>query len=292
MKKTATCNPASQGKNSRTVSLSGDFRLRFAAIKGHLTSAELGVGNYFLAHPESALCSITEVVEQGKLGYGTIIRFCRKIGCRGFQDFKVLLGRELAIDTLTGQDAHSSSLQGHVQKIQGEIASTANLIKEKTIERVAGAINQADRVLVAGVAGSAPLAIGFNYRLSRIGVPSQAMCEGYVMAIQAALLSKGSVFFAISFSGATKDIISAAEIAKGRKAIVVSLTNFVKAPLANLANHQLYSATDRDPLACEVFSNVASSFVLDLVFDKIYDMRPDANQIVEQTYTAISDRRI
>ena len=85
-------------KNNAAPVLHGGYPLRFAAIKGQLTAAELRVGDFFLAHPESALLSITEVVEKGGLGYGTIIRFCRKIGCRGFQDFKVLLGRELAGD--------------------------------------------------------------------------------------------------------------------------------------------------------------------------------------------------
>lgn len=283
---------AAKPKTNPAPLLSGGYPLRFAAIKGQLSAAELRVGDFFLAHPESALWSITEVVEKGKLGYGTIIRFCRKIGCRGFQDFKVLLGRELAGEALPSADIESSPLRAHVEKIQGEIASTAELIDEKEVARIARALDRAERVLIAGVAGSAPLAIGFNYRLSRIGIPSQPMCEGYVMAIQTALLNKGDVFFAISFSGATKDILSAAEIAKKRKATVISLTNFVKAPLAKIADHQLYSATDRDPLACEVFSNVASNFALDIVFDKLFSLRPDADKVVEQTFNAISDRRV
>lgn len=289
--KKSTHASADAGEGEPSVARSS-YPVRFAALRGHLTSAEVRVGEYFLAHPESALLSITEVVERAELGYGTIMRFCRKLGCRGFQDFKVLLGRELATKDLPVTSHQPADIMRHVQKLQGEIVSTAELLDPAVVDQAARALNKARQVLVSGVAGSASLAEGFNYRLMRIGVPTLAVCDGYVMALRASLLNKGDVFFAISFSGATKDTLGAAQIAKARGATVVALTNFVNSPLARAADHTLYSATDRDPLACEVFSNVAGSFVLDVVFSRLFNTRNSAREVVEQTYEAVSDRRL
>jgi len=257
-----------------------------------LADAERKVGEYFLSNPRAAYLSITEVVEDSKLGYGTIIRFCRKIGCAGFQEFKVLLAQELAGangETLSeGLDAVST----YAQKIRDEISNTDKLIDRDALVRSAKALDSARKILVAGIAGSAPLAEGFDYRLSRLGMNSRAVCDGYTMAIRAASLGEGDVLFAISFSGATKDILTSAELAKSAGATIVSLTNFVNAPLVELADMSLFSATDRDPMSCEIFSNISSNFVLDVLFSKLFEIHPQARGAVEKTFRAISDRRI
>ena len=166
------------------------------------------------------------------------------------------------------------------------------MIDRKNLVSIAKVLNKAKHVLVAGVAGSSCLAIGFDYRLSRIGIYSRAVCEGYKLAICTSSLDPGDVFVAISFSGATKDIIYAAEIAKTRGAAVVSLTNFIHAPLVDLADYSIFGVTDRDPFSCELFSNITRDFVLDILFSELYNIRQNADKIVERTFEAISSRRI
>ena len=63
-------------------------------------------------------------------------------------------------------------------------------------------------------------------------------------------------------------------------------------PLADLANYSLFSSTDRDPMSCEIFSNISSDFVLDVLFSQLYQIRKDAKKIVKRTFAAISDRRV
>jgi len=157
---------------------------------------------------------------------------------------------------------------------------------------VCESIAEARHVLVTGLAGSSPLAIGFDYLLSRIGISSTVVPEGYTLAIRAALLQRGDVFFAISFSGATKDILAAAGIAKDRGATVISLTNFRNAPLVEQADYSLFTATDPDPVYSEISINIAGHMVLEIVFQRLYEMRPGSAEIVARTFKAISDRRI
>lgn len=268
------------------------YPIRLSALRGTLSEAQRQVGEYFLAKPEAALMAITDVVDDSGYGYGTIMRFVKKMGCKGFQDFKVLLGREIGNTALPHLEDKPADIMMHVQKLQGEIASTADLLDPGTVNRAAKSINRAKQVLVSGIAGSSSLAEGFNYRLMRIGVPTQCVCDGYVLALRASLLDKGDVFFAISYSGATKDIIAACEIARQREATAIVLTNFTSSPLARRADIKFSSATDRDPLSCEVFSNVAGNFILDVIFARLFAIRSTARQAVEQTYQAVSDRRV
>jgi RpiR family carbohydrate utilization transcriptional regulator len=268
------------------------YPLRLSLLKNALTAAEKKVGEYFLGNPEAAYLSITEVAQTSALGYGTIIRFCQKMGCAGFQDFKVLLAQELGVAGRAKNEAHTDSVTSYVEKTRSDLRNTANLLDRKVLKKIAGAMAGARFVQVAGIAGSAALAHGFNYRLSRVGIYSAAYTEGYPMAIRAATLKKGDVFFGMSFSGATKDLVNAAQIAKRGKATVLALTGFIKSPLGEVADETLVGVSDRDPFSCEIFSNVPRDFVLDLLFAEICGISPKADELIQKTFEAISDRRI
>ncbi|MDD3930471.1 MAG: MurR/RpiR family transcriptional regulator, partial [Sphaerochaeta sp.] len=53
------------------------------------SATELKLVAYIRNNPNIIFKTITEVIEESKVGYGSIIRFCKKIGCEGFQDFKI-----------------------------------------------------------------------------------------------------------------------------------------------------------------------------------------------------------
>jgi len=268
------------------------FPVRFNLLRNSLTEAERRVGEYFQKNPEAVYLSITEVAQDGELGYGSIIRFCQKLDCAGFQDFKVLLAQELQTADRGQERKSRTPLAGQVEKLQADILNTAKLIDPKVMEKVARSMAKARFILCAGIAGSASLAHGLNYRLSRIGVYSAADCEGYTMAIRAATLQKGDVFFGMSFSGATKDLVNAARIAKEHGAVVVALTAFLKSPLGEVADFTLVGAADRDPFSCEIFPNSPRDFILDLLITEICSIRPGALEVIQKTFEAISDRRL
>ncbi len=281
------------GLEDRAISLQEcSFPLRFSILRNSLTQAERKVGNYFLKNPKAAYLSITEVTQDSSLGYGSIIRFCRKIGCAGFQDFKVLLAQELTAFQQTSKDKDTNIIFDYGEKIKSDLLNTIQLLDRNVLQKIARLLCQTRFVLISGVAGSAALAHGLNYRLIRVGICSVVDCEGYTMAIRAAALEPGDIFFAISFSGATKDLLSSVEIAKERGAKIIALTNFIQSPLVDLADYSLFGATDRDPFSCEVFSNVTRDFVLDLLFVQICEIHPQAHETIQRTFEAISGRRI
>lgn len=268
------------------------FPMRLNLLRNSLTEAEARVGEYFQRNPEAVYLSITEAAQEGGLGYGSIIRFCQKIGCTGFQDFKVLLAQELRDTKERTSPGRHTPLGSNIEKLQADILNTAKLIDPAVMDKVVRCISKARFVLAAGIAGSAALAHGLNYRLSRVGIYSAADCEGYTMAIRAATMQKKDVFFGMSYSGATKDLVNAARIAKERGAVVVALTTFIKSPLGEIADYTLVGASGRDPFSCEVFPNSPRDFILDLLVTEICAFRPGALETVQDTFEAISDRRI
>ncbi len=265
---------------------------RFRVLRSSLTHSERLACEYFSKHPESVYLSITDVVQESGISYGCVMRLCRKVGCAGFQEFKVLLAQELAKSSSQQDKEHSSPFHQTVEKTRRDIVGTHSLLDEKTAIRAARLINKAKRILVGGIAGSASPAIDFEYKLSRLGLPVTVITEGYNLAIRAATLSDKDVFLAISFSGATRDILHAVEVARANQATVICVTAFLKAPLAELSDLRFFLSTDHDPMSCEAFSTIPCIFVLDVLFAQLCKIRRNARATIEKTFHAVSNKRI
>jgi DNA-binding MurR/RpiR family transcriptional regulator len=265
---------------------------RFRVLRDSLTNSERLACEYFLNHPESVYLSITDVVQDSGISYGCIMRFCRKVGCAGFQEFKVLLAQEVAKGPDRKSQTRGDLFHEALEKTKRDIVGTHSLLDEETTLRAARLISKARRILIGGIAGSASPAVAFEYKLSRLGLPSTVITEGYNLAIRAATLGEKDVFLAISFSGATRDILHAAEVARANEATVICLTAFLKAPLVERADLSFFLSTDHDPLSCEAFSTIPCNFVLDVLFAQLCKIRRSAAAVIKRTFHAVSDKRL
>jgi DNA-binding MurR/RpiR family transcriptional regulator len=268
------------------------WTVRFQRLLDEMTDGEKRVGSYFMEHSDAAQKSIGELIDVSGLGYGTVIRFCQKLGCRGFQEFKVLVAR----DALPARPSIASDGTGVydsiVQRLNDDISRTAQNLDGREIKRAADALCNASRVLCVGVASSAPLALSLDWKIKRFGIVSSCISDGYVMAVEASLLRKNSVLVAVSSSGATKDIVTAARLARDGGATVIAVTNFTKAPLIEAANIRLITSAVRDPLIAEVPSIVAGEAVFEILIEQIRRVKPEVDQTVLETFQAIADRKM
>jgi hypothetical protein len=113
-----------------------------------------------------------EVVEDSSLGYGTIMRFCQKPGCSGFQEFKVLLAQEMALPKAGDNFNESDRISMYGKKIAAKLVNTEKLIDRRVLLKVAEALNGAKRVLATGCACQAGVGPLKNSR-----IPNESVLE-------------------------------------------------------------------------------------------------------------------
>lgn len=280
----------------RTGTTSGtaeeSWRKIFRRLHADLTAAEQRAGEYFENHPEAAYHSISEVVADSEIGYGTIIRFCQKLGCKGFQEFKLMLATDGAVNERT--DAATGDHPGSEaeRRLKNDLSETMRLLEDKDLSETAERLHKGRVVLIVGVASSAPLVLSLAWKLTRIGIDARPSIEGYVMAVNATLLTEADVLFAISSSGATKDILHASEVAHSHGATVIALTNFSRSPLSQMADVSLFTTANRDPVKAEVPSIIAGEAVLEMLLEKLLLLAPQRREHVLQSSRAVSDRKL
>lgn len=122
-----------------------------------------------------------------------------------------------------------------IKAILENIEIAEEYLDEKTIEEFEDIIINANNVFVTGAGRSGLAAKAFAMRLMHLGLSAYVVGETISPAI-----NKGDCIIAISGSGETNTIVSAAKIAKDRGSDVLAVTSYPESTLGKLADGYLF----------------------------------------------------
>ncbi|MEF3692593.1 MAG: MurR/RpiR family transcriptional regulator [Acholeplasmataceae bacterium] len=221
--------------------------------------------------------SITELSSKIDIAEATILRFCKKLGYRGFQDFKLSLSQHIGSQTTTKSDTKGDKL---AERANNALTQTALMIDYNTLNQVSDLIINANHVCVFGVGNSAVSPLFANQRLIRLGINISMTSDAHVQSIVVSNLTPKDVVILISVSGSTKDIIEVAEIAKERKTPVVVITNYPNSPICKYADYILASSGREAAYEGGTYCSIVSQmFLIDVIVDTIVEKIGDENLI-------------
>ncbi|MGH2317048.1 MurR/RpiR family transcriptional regulator [Planococcus sp. SE5232] len=233
--------------------------------KHTFTKSENKIYDYILAHPDKVLYhSLTELSELSGVAEATVLRFFRKLGFKGFQDFKFLFAQEVPPAN------HSLQDESFVHRIRNSIVQaiedSSEVVDMDTLEKSIQAIDAAQDVVIFGIGSSGIAGLDMQNRLMRIGKHVSAITDSHFQIMRASSLTEQSVVIAISLTGSTKDIVDAVKLAKEKNATVIALTNYVKSPLTKYADFVLLSSAKESPLdSGSLVSKIAQLYLIDLI---------------------------
>ena len=122
-----------------------------------------------------------------------------------------------------------------IKAILDNIESAQGFLDEKAIDEFEDVIINAKNVFVTGAGRSGLAAKAFAMRLMHLGLSAYVVGETISPAI-----NKGDCIIAISGSGETNTIVSAANIAKSRGSKVLAVTSYPESTLGQLADGYLF----------------------------------------------------
>lgn len=233
--------------------------------KHTFTKSENKIYEYIRDHTQQVLYhSLTELSEASGAAEATVLRFFRKLGFKGFQDFKFLLAQETL---LTAQkDSHETIIKKVRNNMVQAINESSEIISLEDLQAGIDMINQSDDVVIFGIGSSGIAGLDMQNRLMRIGKHSSVVTDSHFQIMRASCMMENSIVIAISHTGSTKDIVDAVEIAKGNKAKVIALTSYVKSPLTRFADLVLLSSAKESPLdSGSLVSKISQLYLIDLL---------------------------
>jgi RpiR family carbohydrate utilization transcriptional regulator len=232
-----------------------------------LRKSELKVAEHVLLDPAAVMhSSMADLAHSVGISEPTIVRFCRAIGCTGFQDLKLKLAQSLAAGASFGQFAihEDDSVADYSLKIFDTTLHTLMEVREKldpeALQRAISAMVTAQRVEFYGFGASGAVA---QLKFFRLLLTAAAYSDPHMQAMSAVTLKPTDVAVCISQSGRSKDLLITANLVRETGATLISLCPG-QTPLAELATVNLAVDVHEDT---EIYTPLASRIAHLVVID-------------------------
>jgi RpiR family carbohydrate utilization transcriptional regulator len=251
----------------------GSF-VRIQGAYASLRAAEQRVADFVLRHPEELIyLTVTELAERTETSESTVVRLCQKIGYKGYQEFKIVLARDLVdqANPIYGQVSPDDSLaelkkkvfQANAQALQ----DTLEVLEESDLSRAIDAVAAARRVEIYGVGGSGPIALDAYHKCLKLGINAIALSDSDMMAMSSALLQPGMVALGISHTGASRDVCEALANARNAGAATICITHRPNSPITKVADITLFTAAKETAFRSDALSSrIAQLSIVDTIY--------------------------
>ncbi|MED3971324.1 MurR/RpiR family transcriptional regulator [Priestia megaterium] len=233
-----------------------------------LTKTEQKIANIVLERMEEVVYySVTQLADIAQVGETTIIRFCRKIGYKGYHEFKLAIATDLSEKQEIINNEQSTDMVIPIASyIKDAIDETVNKIDQNALDQSVDALNVAKRIYFFGVGTSGLTALDAKNNFLRIGIHVDSIIDTHMQAMTAATLTSDDIVVGLSVSGSTKDTIDSLSIAKEKGAKIIAVTYYARSPITKLADYTLLSGGKESPLeGGSLAAKIAQLFVIDML---------------------------
>jgi DNA-binding MurR/RpiR family transcriptional regulator len=238
--------------------------------------------------------SVEKIAEAAYTSPASVVRMCKKLGYRGFKDFKIdfiLSNAKIEVpeqreyrDVILSKDQNygKTVIENNIRILE----DTLKIHDPKALHRAAETIMKARKILIFGKGSSYLVCRDLEMKLRRINKFAIAQGESHEQLIDASFINQNDVVVFVSNSGKTKEIISAALLAKEKKATIISIVKLGTSLLSELSDIVLYTTTLEGEFRSAAMTSRISQFcVVDALFTNCAYMDIDKSvKMIETTY--------
>lgn len=287
-------------KQRQLAPLQAGCLIRIKSAMESFRPAEREVAEFVLENPEQVMqMSISEVSRNTGVGESTVIRFCRALGYKGYQDFKLRLAQDLVEpvryihENVNFDDSAKDLAKKVFQTNLKAVEDTMKVLDAEVVEAAAKILIESRRVDIYGIGYSSLTAQDAKLKLARLGLTVDAFGDAHLQAMAAVLLRKGDVAIGISHSGSTKDVVDALIAAHKAGATTMAITNFCPSPITKVADIVLLTAAPESAFGGEVLtSRIAQLCVVDVLSVAVaITLGEKCLTLIEKTSEAVKKKR-
>ncbi|OHX50836.1 MurR/RpiR family transcriptional regulator [Cytobacillus oceanisediminis] len=209
---------------------------------------------------------IRELADETHVSTATILRFCRKLNCEGFTEFKIKFKLYL-------QENKKTSIKGSKQSIVEFSERTLRGDLDEKIIEAAELINTADNIIFIGIGSSGILAeYGARY-FSSLGKFSLYIKDPH-FPIHSSIRSS-SATIALSVSGETPFTVTHLNQLKQEGSKIISITNSRLSTIAKVSDLNIaYYVTEETFEQSNITTQVPVVYILEAVAREIHRLNP------------------
>jgi Transcriptional regulators len=205
--------------------------------------------------------TIRELAKEAHVSTTTITRFCRKLNCSGFSEFKIKFKLETNKNRPLKKAYDPSVIMDFFERVNTEAF-------QKKMEDISELIASKKQLIFLGMGNSGIIAEYGSRYFCNMGIFSTGINTPF-FPINLELPSE-TVIIALSVEGETEILVKNSEILKKSKATIVSITNSNNSTLAKMADYNIsyyiqreHSYEDQWNVEIDVTSQIPAAFIIE-----------------------------
>src|SRR5699024_2602261 len=215
--------------------------------------SEKKLADYILENPEdSIMLTALSLGKESGTSSAAVIRLCKSLGLKGFQELKIRVAGDLQEQTGYGyrdiepNDKTENLIEKMTSNTIQTIKETVDMMRESDLESAADALSKAKSIVIIGFGASYIAAKDAEQKFTRIDKFVQAFSDVHMGATAIANKGPDDVVVGISFSGKTKQVIDLLELAKQKNVKTIGITKTGKSPVSNITDIQLHTSAAKE----------------------------------------------
>ena len=245
------------------------------------TYQEEAIIRYLIDHPEIVdKATASDIAYLTYTSASTVVRLCKKLGMKGYPDFKIqwikeqmMIQSEKNIDTsldLIEKNESMNSVSSTMSKVYNKVTyETNNQLDKMELSKAVSMIKGSDVVNIYGTASNYEVAKQACYNFSTLGHISQAFHSNNIQYINN-VAKKGNekiVSVVISHNGKNQEIIRTCKNLRKAGFPIIAIVGNKDSEIAELANCTLTMYSKGNVFS---LSNLTYRISLTYIFDVIY----------------------
>lgn len=215
----------------------------FSTASHSLTPSDARIANFIADNLEDFMAmTISDLSRAIKVSEITISRFCKKLDLPGLQALKISLskGHNGAGPFVSADLSPADSCRAITEKIfaniQEGLSNSLSLIDFAAIDKAAQILSAAQRIMFFGFGNSGTVCQDLATRFVRLEKSCEYSPDPHQQVTMASIHGMRAAVIAVSYSGASTELISSLRVAKAHNLPIVLITSHKNSPAAKLAD--------------------------------------------------------
>lgn len=256
---------------------------KIISLQANFTVGENEIAQYVMNHADEVVTStITSVAQKTGTSEASVNRFCKKIGFKGFNSFKVALAQENFYNQMNQRNAPSEG-EGFIASVSRDyrqmLTNTSALLEEKVLLSAIDAVKKARQIYIFSFSNHALVAKEAEFKLNIAGLCARAVTELTDMHMYAANMQKDDLAIFIVPTVLMKDIYRALNTCRDRNAKILTITSYDSPKLNDLVDYKFITS---DKITARNAVSLSNNLMFLYVWDVLYTFLLESDKQLRQ----------
>lgn len=255
---------------------------KIISMQQSLTVSENEIAQYVIHNADSVVTStITAIAKNTNTSEASINRFCKKIGFKGFNSFKVALAQDNFYRSMqeSGAEIQAGLVAAVSKDYQHMLVNTTAMLDEEQVLRAADAMRNAPHIFIFSLSYTGFVARELEFKLSMVGLYAKAVSEPANIRVYSGCVSKGDLVIVIAPTLLMRELYQAITICRERGATILSITSYDSPKLSTLVDFKFIIS---DRITTQNSVSVSNNLMFLYVTDVLYCALLESDKTLKQ----------